>query len=93
MFPLGIPQQGTHHNECFHKGLQWRIQVALPAHHPLPNGTQFFCFHIHFCRKVPVSEVSAPQWISAPQQEILDPQLVYTPTGNSPGQTISINTC
>ena len=27
--------------------------------HP-PNGTQFFRFHIHFCQKVPRSEVSAP---------------------------------
>ena len=28
----------------------WQIQGALPV---CPHGTQFFCFQIHFCQKVP----------------------------------------
>ena len=31
---------------------------APPAH--TPNGIQFFRFHIHFCRKAYMSEVTAP---------------------------------
>ena len=43
--------------------------------HP-SNGTQFFCFHIRFLRKVLASEVGAPNGSGPPtQREILDPQL------------------
>ena len=36
---------------------------------PPPNGIQFFCFHIRFHQKAPMSEVGAPpppQWLGAP---------------------------
>ena len=46
--------------------------------HATPYGTQFFHFHIHFHRKVPMSGVQAPQWVHAPLWEILDPPLVST---------------
>ena len=45
--------------------------------HAPPNGIQFFYFCTHFHRKVPTSEVGAPQWLGAPpQREILDPSLL-----------------
>ena len=31
-----------------------------------PNRIQFFCFHIHFCRKVPTSEVGTPTTARCP---------------------------
>ena len=40
-----------------------------------PPRIQFFHFRICFRQKTPTSEVSAPQWLSAPQREILDPPL------------------
>ena len=48
------------------------IPLADPGgrrqHTPLPpNRIQFFHFHICFCQKAPMSEVSAPQWLGAPQ--------------------------
>ena len=47
---------------------------------PLPsNGTKFFHFHMHYCRKAPMSEVGAPTPETGrrpPQQEILDPPLI-----------------
>ena len=46
------------------------------AHAPPPNRIQFFRFHIHFCQKVPMSEVGAPPTARRPPQgEILDPPL------------------
>ena len=42
--------------------------------HTTPYGTQFFCFHIHFNRKAPASEVHAPP---PPLREILDPSLPW----------------
>ena len=47
------------------------ISLADPGGHrqrmpPPPNRINFFHFHIHFCRKVYVSEVGAPQWVGAP---------------------------
>ena len=46
---------------------------------PPPDGTQFFHFHIHFSRKMPVLEVHTPppQWVHAPLREILDLPLEY----------------
>ena len=48
--------------------------------HP-PNRIQFFCFCIHFCQKVPTSEVGAPPngSVPPPQWEILDPPLDMAP--------------
>ena len=46
--------------------------------YPSPDGTQFFCFHIHFHQKALMSEVEAPpprKGVSAPQWEIVDPPL------------------
>ena len=46
------------------------------AHAPHPYGTEFFHFCIHFCQKVPTSEVHAP--LTGPRlllREILDPPL------------------
>ena len=40
-----------------------------------PNGTQFFRFHIHFQRKVPMLEVGALNGVTTPKREILDPPL------------------
>ena len=51
-------------------GSRW----ALPA--CAPYGIKFFRFCIRFRQKVPVLEVSTPQWI-APQREILDPPLTF----------------
>ena len=39
---------------------------GVPGARPPPHGTQFFHFRIHFCQKVPVSEVHAPPNGSTP---------------------------
>ena len=52
---------------------------GLPAHAPLYR-TQFFCFHIHFHRKVPTLEAKTPpKWVHAPPplRKILDPALYW----------------
>ena len=51
-----------------------RSEGSLPA--CPPNRIQIFHFRIHFCQKVPTSEVGAPQWLGTPQQKILDLPLV-----------------
>ena len=49
---------------------------GMPGARP-PYGTQFFCFRIHFCRKVPASGPMLPPHGSTPRLwEILDPPLL-----------------
>ena len=56
--------------------LHWQIEGALPARAHPPMGSNS-CFCIHFHQKVSMLEVGAPQWLSAPQQKILDQPLTY----------------
>ena len=56
-----------------------RSRGVCPAHAP-PHGTQFFCFRIHFHRKVPTLEVHAPP---PPPQRVHAP-----PTGNPGSATV-----
>ena len=61
----------------------WRIWGGRARRTPPPpHGTQFFHFHIHFHRRVPMSEVHAPPPLMGarpppppPLREILDPPL------------------